>query len=156
MITIPAGTGFCDEETTQFLLWPETPAGTTRSLPCPNTTTIVDRTCNLPGIWDDVDLSLCRTGFCDQETTQFLLWPETPAGTTRFLPCPNTTTIINRTCNLPSNWDDVDPSLCIPISSIDTVSIRVGDSKYRETYSRPCMQYQQSYTLHTAMCFKGI
>jgi len=37
MIALFAGFGFCDEESTQFLLWPETPAGITRSLPCPNT-----------------------------------------------------------------------------------------------------------------------
>ena len=46
----------CAEEATGFLLWPRTPAGTTRSLPCPNTTFIVERTCNPPGIWDDVDM----------------------------------------------------------------------------------------------------
>jgi len=118
-------TGFCDEEATQFLLWPETPAGITRSLPCPNSTTIIDRTCNPPGIWDNVNLSLCSTGFCDEEATQFLLWPETPAGMTRSLPCPNTTAIINRTCNPPGIWDDDNSSLCIPLNFISTVSISV-------------------------------
>ena len=75
-------------------------------------------------------------GFCDEESTQFLLWPETPAGITRSLPCPNTTTIINRTCNTPGIWDNVDPSLCIPHSSINTVSIHVGDGGSRWKDSR--------------------
>ena len=61
-------------------------------------------------------------GFCDAEVTEFLLWPDTPAGTIQTLSCPNTTTTIDRSCSLSGEWDIVDPSLCIPFSSISTVS----------------------------------
>ena len=79
---------------------------------------------------------LAETGFCDEEATQFFLWQETRAGITRSLPCPNTTTIVNRTCNPPSIWERVDLTLCIPISSINTVSITVGDGGGGRTLGR--------------------
>ena len=42
-------------------------------------------------------LTMSAAPGCDAETTEFLSWPDTPAGTTQFLRCPNTTTTISRT-----------------------------------------------------------
>ena len=56
---MPAGTGSCSAETTDLLSWPNTSAGTTWSLHCPTTTTIINRTCSSSGVWESVDLSLC-------------------------------------------------------------------------------------------------
>ena len=62
---------------------------------------------------------------CNAETTEFLFWPDTPASTTQSLRCPDTTTIINRTCNSSGVWESVDPSLCTPFTSINVVSVNV-------------------------------
>ena len=56
-----AATGRCDAETTGFLSWPDNLAGTTRTLHCPNTTTLISRTCSPSGVWDSVDLTLCTS-----------------------------------------------------------------------------------------------
>ena len=63
-----------------------------------------------------------ETVFCDAETTEFLSWPETPADTIQSLRCPNTTTVISRTCSSSGVWESVDPSLCTPFTSINVVS----------------------------------
>ena len=65
---------------------------------------------------------------CRAETTGVLSWPDTVAGTNHSLQCPNTSTMINRTCSSSGVWDMVDPSLCTPFDSINTVSISVGFS----------------------------
>ena len=53
-----------------FLSWPDTLAGTTQTLQCPNTTTMISRTCSLSGVWDSVDLTLC-TSFASINTVSF-------------------------------------------------------------------------------------
>ena len=63
------------------------------------------------------------TVFCEAETTEFLSWPETLAGTTVSIQCPSSTIIINRTCSSSGVWESVDPSLCIVFSSINIVSV---------------------------------
>ena len=65
---------------------------------------------------------------CRAETTGLLSWPDTEAGTNHNLQCPNTTTMISRTCSLSGVWESVDLSLCTPFDSINTVSISVGFS----------------------------
>ena len=65
-----AGIGGCDAETTELLCWPETEANTTRTLQCPNTTTMISRTCSLSGVWEDIDLTLC-TLFTSINTVSF-------------------------------------------------------------------------------------
>ena len=67
-------------------------------------------------------------GGCNANTTGFLFWPDTLAGTTLTLPCPNTTTMISRTCSQSGVWESVDPSLCTSLTSINTVSFSVGFS----------------------------
>ena len=61
-LTVPTGTGcaYCTAETMDFLLWPNTSAGSTQSLPCPNTTTMINRTCSPSGVWESIDPSLCN------------------------------------------------------------------------------------------------
>ena len=66
-----------------------------------------------------------ETIFCNAETTEFLSWPNTPADTTQSHRCPNTTTIINRTCSSFGVWESVDPSLCTPFTIINVVSVNV-------------------------------
>ena len=61
-------------------------------------------------------------GQCDAQTTGLLSWPDTEAGTTQTLPCPNTNAMISRTCSRFGVWDSVDPSLCTSFTSINTVS----------------------------------
>ena len=63
------------------------------------------------------------TVYCEAETTEFLSWPNTPAGTTASIQCPSSTIIINRTCSLSAVWESVDPSLCTIFSSINIVSV---------------------------------
>ena len=72
--------------------------------------------------------SCAAGGGCNADTTGFLFWPDTLAGTTQTLPCPNTTTMISRTCSLSGVWESVDPSLCTSLTSINTVSFSVGFS----------------------------
>ena len=71
-------------------------------------------------------LHCAAAGRCNAETTEFLSWPNTPAGTTQTLCCPNTTTMISRTCSLSGVWESVDPSLCTSLALINTVSFSVG------------------------------
>ena len=60
--------------------------------------------------------------YCSAETVNYLSWPKTSAGSTQSLRCPNTTTIINRTCSPSGVWESVEPSLCTPFTSINPVS----------------------------------
>ena len=64
----------------------------------------------------------CAARRCEAETTGLLFWPATISGTTRTLQCPNTTTMISRTCSLSGVWDSVDLTLCTLFTSINTVS----------------------------------
>ena len=59
---------------------------------------------------------------CEAETTGLLFWPATIVGTTQTLQCPNTTTMISRTCSLSGMWESVDLTLCTLFTSINTVS----------------------------------
>ena len=68
---------------------------------------------------------------CEAETTEFLSWPNTPAGTTESLHCPSSTSIINRTCNSTGVWEFVDLSLCTIFSSINIVSVSVHGPWHR-------------------------
>ena len=70
---------------------------------------------------------LAATVMCDAETTAFFFWPDTLAGTTRTLQCPNTTTMISRTCSLSGMWESVDLTLCTSFTSINTVSFTMVD-----------------------------
>ena len=72
--------------------------------------------------------SHAAAGECSADTTRFLSWPNTLAGTTQTLPCPNTTTMISRTCSPSGVWESVDPSLCTSLTLINTVSFSVGFS----------------------------
>ena len=71
-ITISAANVICNNETTEFLSWPDTLAGTTRTLPCPNTTTMISRTCSQSGVWEDVDFTLC-TSFTSINTVSSIM-----------------------------------------------------------------------------------
>ena len=61
----------CDAETTEFFFWKFTPAGTTQTLRCPTTTTMISRTCSSSGVWESVDLTLC-TSFTSINTVSFM------------------------------------------------------------------------------------
>ena len=63
--------------------------------------------------------------WCPQEYTGSLFWPGTSIDTDRTLRCPNSNVMITRTCSPSGVWGNVDPSLCIPFSDIDVVSINV-------------------------------
>ena len=63
---------------------------------------------------------------CKADTTGFLSWPATPAGSTRTLPCHNTTITISRMCSPSGLWETVDFTLCAILISINTVSFSVG------------------------------
>ena len=65
---------------------------------------------------------------CDAETTEFLSWPDTPAGTTQSHHCPNTITTISRTCSSYGVWESLDSSLCTPFNSINVVSVNVDNN----------------------------
>ena len=69
-LTVPAANVICNGETTGFFSWLDTFTGTTRTLRCPNTTTLISRTCSLSGVWDSVDLTLC-TSFTSINTVSF-------------------------------------------------------------------------------------
>ena len=80
-LNIPTGTGcpYCSAETMDFLLWPNTSAGTTQSLHCPNTTTMINRTCSPSGVWESVDPSRCnlpqtQSSITLEEVLTDLLW----------------------------------------------------------------------------------
>ena len=61
----------CDAETTEFFFWKFTLAGTTQTLRCPTTTTMISRTCSSSGVWESVDLTLC-TSFTSINTVSFM------------------------------------------------------------------------------------
>ena len=61
----------CDAETTEFFFWNFTLAGTTQTLQCPTTTTMISRTCSSSGVWESVDTSLC-TSFTSINTVSFM------------------------------------------------------------------------------------
>ena len=69
-LTISAANIICNENTTEFLSWPDTLAGTTQTLPCPTTTAMISRNCSLSGEWESVDLTLC-TSFASISTVSF-------------------------------------------------------------------------------------
>ena len=89
------------------LTWPQTPAGETSTLSCPNTDGNATRNCTAEGVWEQPYVRDCFTCPLESNTTSgvALTWPLTPAGETAVQPCPDTDRNATRYCSAEGVWE---------------------------------------------------